>query len=739
MIPTTKHPFSPPASKENEIPAGAHPTTPRFILSLLATAIYLSIPTVASQALSLILKTVGPTTVIQYLNFACGKPLGHRSENEPQAAVGLEKVAQLLDDDIAANETESHPQGTLSTDEWKEHSPDIDGKVPSYPSVGSSESSDIDPAESLEGLSSPHYGPVSDKIGEACACWLTRWATDVLQLETQDGASSASLLDTRSRSKSLSSFDPNSILAAPFPSRSKAIDLPLIFRTGGLSAKWVSAIVCADTLFVKGERQRYNFARSVLELRRREGIPQHDEHIWRTMFEQGIHYSNMVCFTYIPELSLIGILQTFEDILFISQDASPATHKPYVSPSVLHASHWTQSVQRHHIMQRANSSPSTPTNSNDPSVRDKELGITSTTADLLLEIANEERAGHASADPNKVYFPVLADSSLRIGENGASSPSVAPGAQMSMDDFFNVSQSPTQGQKQVRPADQTPSNYIPTTEDAFFGISAARFSRQACIQADPSSKCRWTPYPPYRFSVEFWDVDLLKEKSRLHSQTIWHAGNLFNVYVQVVRKKGQTQLGIYLHRQSSVDPIPASSAPSTVAQSQTGARDGLLSVSLERASHLRQPSLPSVWSSPSTPHFSPSIHPIVRSGTPAANPNHPRSASPPSPTPSSPSPSSLAFSIPSTLAVSAPQQPYRDPRPAVSAYFAISCGSATGASQTRFSSSPDVFAVSQSWGWKSSTLRTEDFMEVGTHPLPSDVHTRGEEVSFRATVILGIV
>ena len=36
-------------------------------------------------------------------------------------------------------------------------------------------------------------------------------------------------------------------------------------------------------------------------------------------------------------------------------------------------------------------------------------------------------------------------------------------------------------------------------------------------------------------------------------------------------------------------------------------------------------------------------------------------------------------------------------------------------------------------------MRTEDFMEVGTHPLPSDLHTRGEEVSFRATVILGIV
>lgn len=36
----------------------------------------------------------------------------------------------------------------------------------------------------------------------------------------------------------------------------------------------------------------------------------------------------------------------------------------------------------------------------------------------------------------------------------------------------------------------------------------------------------------------FWDVDLLKEKTRLHSQTVWYAGRLYGVYDQLVWKKG---------------------------------------------------------------------------------------------------------------------------------------------------------------------------------------------------------
>ena len=80
-----------------------------------------------------------------------------------------------------------------------------------------------------------------------------------------------------------------------------------------------------------------------------------------------------------------------------------------------------------------------------------------------------------------------------------------------------------------------------------------RYVAATCVESDSTSGNHWSSYSPYRFSVEFWDVGLLKEKLRLHSHTIWYACNLFNVYVQIMRKKGEGQLGIY--RQSNVDPL----------------------------------------------------------------------------------------------------------------------------------------------------------------------------------------
>ena len=96
--------------------------------------------------------------------------------------------------------------------------------------------------------------------------------------------------------------------------------------------------------------------------------------------------------------------------------------------------------------------------------------------------------------------------------------------------------------------------------------------------------------------------------------------------------------------------------------------------------------------------------------------------------------------LPATAPPATPVQPYRDPRPVVSAYFTIACASATGASLTRFTSAPDTFAVSQSWGWKSSSLRTEEYLEADADGQPvSVVMPAGKEVSLRATVVLGVV
>lgn len=370
--------------------------------------------------------------------------------------------------------------------------------------------------------------------------------------------------------------------------------------------------------------------------------------------------------------------------------------------------HWNQSFLRYHITSRP-SSVTVSSGGISPSLsKDKELGISLNTTDILSKVSEAGEVG-----PEKRYFTVFNDQSLRIGDGG-NNPSPS-----SMEDLFSSYHqiAPKHGRTGTGQEQVIPMGNIVTTEEKFFGILTPRYLSQDCVNADDTGKARWSPYPPYRFSVEFWDVDRLKEKSRLHSQTVWYAGSLFNVYVQLVRKKGQVQLGIYIHRQSHVDPVPAPSMPLSI-------------IPKHEESFHSQPSIVSQLYPAN--HYSPPFQLVTRSGTPGNLRNGSPSSSPLRPY--SPPNTSLLGPVSQPSA----SHPFRDQRSSITAYFAISCASATGSSQTRFSSSPDTFSVSQSWGWKSSSLRTEEFLEVGAHPLPSDV-VRGKEVSLRATVVLGLV
>ena len=295
LIPTTEFPLTPPFSgtfQPDQVPPGYQPANHRFLLSLLATSIYLSIPSVAAQTLSLILKTVGPTTIRDYLNFACGTSLIILDSQTADVlpAVGLENIADQVEEDDDSEST-THKQftkefeviGSLSSiDTSKQHFSTIG---PEGSSPDSEESGD----ESTTRATSCHYGKLSDKIGEACACWLTRWAFDMLQIENEDCSS------VNDDSRFLGVNDSGNTT----DQGSKNLPIRLfIWRRGGLTAKWVSAILSADTLFVKNERERYNLARTIVEFRRRDGIIDDEESIWKDLFEHGIHYTNMVRFLY---------------------------------------------------------------------------------------------------------------------------------------------------------------------------------------------------------------------------------------------------------------------------------------------------------------------------------------------------------------------------------------------------------------------------------------------------------
>lgn len=281
----------------DEVPPGHHPATPRFLLSLLATSLYLSIPSVTSQALSSILNTIGPYTVLQYLDFALGSPIGpvDADKKEPEAAVGLEHVARIIDDDLESVLNSIHIVNGEESRSISGSSYSLD--IKEDPSLLAGAYTDVPDNSENEGNNQPlyHYGAVSDKIGEACACWLARWAVDMLAYEEDRSKSDIAMIMSRKRASTIPIGTPFADTKLSHIIPQKSFDGPVIWGRGGLSAKWVAAIVSADTLFVKGELERYEFAKSVVELRRKGGVLDDEESIWTNMFEHAIYYTNMVC------------------------------------------------------------------------------------------------------------------------------------------------------------------------------------------------------------------------------------------------------------------------------------------------------------------------------------------------------------------------------------------------------------------------------------------------------------
>lgn len=396
-------------------------------------------------------------------------------------------------------------------------------------------------------------------------------------------------------------------------------------------------------------------------------------------------------------MTLTSASQTFDDLVYVSHDRSPTTGRRYVPERVIQVAYWSQSMLRHKIVGPSHSSsPGSPTGASRP----KELGITVSQNDIREALFHSE-----GDDENRTYWAIPGSSSTRIGE-------CAGTENASLDELFGLSSA----SKCHAPSRSSMS------ASSFFGLKSDRCVATECTSDSSSDATRWAPYAPYRFGVEFWDVNSLREKSHLYSQTIWYAGSLFNVFVQLFRKKTQgPQLGIYLHRQSNVDPIPPLSIPSGSLPSEKLA---------DNRSYTRSPPSPSAMSPlPTYPtQYSFSGLPMIPSPRPST------------PVQGSPSNSSLSGSgLPATGPPVIPSQPYRDPRPQVSAYFAISCAGATGSSVTRFTSNPDDFSISQSWGWRSSSLRSEVCIDSDRIADPSTLSLLGDISSVRITVILGVV
>jgi hypothetical protein len=226
------------------------PATPHFLISLLITAEYLGLESIAQLAIDKIQETLTPWTVPIYLRFALGEGLVGITDQERQSGcTGLEAVGAVTSGDRDAPESGAE-----------------------------------------EERGGNFYGPLAGRVGEACACWLVRWGGDVLSLEEK-----GKVLDKEAPLVGNPAVD--ALLQRQPWLRTPELRL---WRHGGLPASWVRAVISSDAFFVSsdlpppvlgstpvsahniivahnagisdgdGEWKRYGFARRVVEMRRAE-------------------------------------------------------------------------------------------------------------------------------------------------------------------------------------------------------------------------------------------------------------------------------------------------------------------------------------------------------------------------------------------------------------------------------------------------------------------------------------
>lgn len=182
-----------------------------------------------------------------------------------------------------------------------------------------------------------------------------------------------------------------------------------------------------------------------------------------------------------------------------------------------------------------------------------------------------------------------------------------------------------------------------------------------------SEETRYSQFPPFRFSAEFRGIRALKEKRRVYSKTVFYAGSYWNIYIQKVKSSKNTQLGVYLHRAKDRDGTGSSGAASSSSDQLIGivksdADEGETTLMLDGDNS---------------------------SGTITSRANISASRS-------------MVPSPPEVSVGALP--PYCDHRPMIQTYFKIFSPSRKGKMLSMFSSRPDSFNFSQSWGWKSSSL-----------------------------------
>jgi hypothetical protein len=160
---------------------------------------------------------------------------------------------------------------------------------------------------------------------------------------------------------------------------------------------------------------------------------------------------------------------------------------------------------------------------------------TSTSATATVTRDTAAVAGPFTTLLDRPFWPVPTDNTLRIGDAVTHSlgfypaqalPDLGPLGASSLQPFAGSGQGQVQGQtgKEL--------HMSMGSGDRWFGFgSSMRLGREIVEplgkvgeDRDGDGDALWSRYEPFRFSVEFWGIDLLGEKERAYSHTVFHAG-----------------------------------------------------------------------------------------------------------------------------------------------------------------------------------------------------------------------
>jgi hypothetical protein len=477
-------------------------------------------------------------------------------------------------------------------------------------------------------------------------------------------------------------------------------------------------------------------------------VDEEDEEEYAQLFSQGIYYTHM----------------TFEELSAISNQICPSSGSTYVNMMVLQSALWAQSELKNLISSKDISKVevSTPSveeeNDESSSVSrkassktahtERELGLVSPEADFASAIASTQRKGRksdagststmlggmrplmlmgasskAKALENlldKRFYAVPSDDTVRIGENLSSLVNADSNAVNEME----IEEPESGGPSGLAAAiDNQTLNIAHDAKRAsmneYFGVNNAVMNgRGLGVEYGKKTAAHtsrdWTGYEPMRLGAEFYAVDRLKEKERMYSPSFFYAGSIWNLYLQIIKKPKGLQLGIYLHRQNPNDPLPNPSFPSDLGETSHFAGSGQSGLDPHTPRRHEGSSQGATLtggtfysSSPSTSNNAiNTLTPMTSTTQQQETSSNIRYQSPLSPSlPPSSSTISLTPSPTSNCIISNAQDAqYADQRRILRAYFSIHCPSPLGTSLTKFSSRPDNFSLSQSWGWKSSSL-----------------------------------